>query len=286
MNGAGEYRDRGPGDSRPTVLAVHCSGGSGRQWRQLGQALGPHFNLVAPDLIGCGDTPHRTGSGPFRLTEEARRIVALVDARARPVHLVGHSYGGGVALRVAIERPQRIASLSLYEPTAFHVLKTVAGGGEQALAEIRGVAGQVSSATANGAHRLAAQRFIDYWQGEGSFAGLKPHVQADLVRYIPKANLDFEALLNERTPLIAYRQLRAPLRILCGEHSLKPALLVAHRLAGVMNPGALRVIAGAGHMGPLSHAEIVARQIAAHIVTSERTTEIGRSSEMEASQAA
>src|SRR6266536_1481912 len=36
-----------------------------------------------------------------------------------PVHLIGHSYGGGVALRVAVERSNRIASLTLYEPTAF-----------------------------------------------------------------------------------------------------------------------------------------------------------------------
>src|SRR5262249_15124185 len=85
--------------ARPVVVALHCSGGSGRQWRPLARALGLRFNLVAPDMIGCGAGPHWSGEHPFTLADEAARIVAILDGSAAPVHLVGHSYGGGVALR-------------------------------------------------------------------------------------------------------------------------------------------------------------------------------------------
>jgi pimeloyl-ACP methyl ester carboxylesterase len=257
------------GEAKSTVIALHCSGATGRQWRHLAQALGSRFNVIAPDLIGCGATPHWNGGCIFNLSDEAKRIVTEIDAAQTPVHLVGHSYGGGVALRAAIERPHRVASLSLYEPTAFHVLKSVAFGGDEALQEIRHLAADVTDAVANGACRAAARRFVDYWNGPDAFDALKPEVQADLVRYVPKASLDFRALLEERTPLVAYRRLRAPLRILAGDRSPKPATVVAHRLARAMNPGALRIVEGAGHMGPFSHADIVAQHFADHIVAAE-----------------
>jgi pimeloyl-ACP methyl ester carboxylesterase len=95
------------------VIALHCSGSTGQQWQKLRQALGPTFRVISPDLIGCGDTPHWSGERPFKLTDEARPIVEIIDDWNGSVHLVGHSYGGGVALRVAVERPARIASSSI-----------------------------------------------------------------------------------------------------------------------------------------------------------------------------
>ena len=126
------------------------------------------------------------------------------------MHLVGHSQGGAVALRVACMRPTRIASLSLYEPTAFHVLKHMGEDGAAALAEIRELAADIDRGVVSGAYRVAAQRFVDYWNGAGSFAALKPQVQADMIRYAPKSGLDFRASIDERTPLAALRRLRIP----------------------------------------------------------------------------
>jgi pimeloyl-ACP methyl ester carboxylesterase len=105
----------------------------------------------------------------------------------------------------------------------------------------------------------------------GTFETLKPDAQANLVRYIPKACLDFRALLEERTPLVVYRRLHVPLRLICGEHAPMPAELLARKLAVVMNPGALRIAAGAGHMGPVSHSDVVVRMIVEHIAASDPT---------------
>jgi pimeloyl-ACP methyl ester carboxylesterase len=117
-------RGVGAAGTKPMVIALHCSGSSGRQWNKLASALGDRCTLIAPDHIGCGATRPWSGDHRFCLADEAARILDIVDAQDGPIHLVGHSYGGGVALRVARERPERIASLSLYEPTAFHVLRS------------------------------------------------------------------------------------------------------------------------------------------------------------------
>ena len=120
-----------------TIIALHCSGSTGRQWQPLQTVMGSRFNILAPDFIESGAALLWSGDGPFRLADEARTIIDTIDATDGSIHLVGHSYGGCVALRIAIERPHRVMSSSLYEPTVFHLLNAIGEDGCRALGEIR-----------------------------------------------------------------------------------------------------------------------------------------------------
>ena len=73
-----------------------------------------------------------------------QRTIEIIDRSDGQVHLVGHSYGGGVALRAAVERPDRIASLTLYEPSAFHLLRAMGARAAGALAEILALAARTA----------------------------------------------------------------------------------------------------------------------------------------------
>lgn len=253
-------------DTKPAVVALHCSGSSGRQWNKLASTLGDRCMLIAPDLIGCGATRPWSGNHRFCLADEASHILDIVDAQDGPVHLVGHSYGGGVALRVAQERSGRIASLSLYEPTAFHVLQSMDADGRMALEQIRSVASEVSRDVIAGDYQAAARRFVDYWNGEGTWAGMKPEFQAELVRYIPKAPLEFSALLEEPVPLAAFRRMPFPVLLMRGALAPNPTALIAQKLFSIMRNAVIEEIPNAGHMGPFSHAELVSDMIAAHVL--------------------
>jgi pimeloyl-ACP methyl ester carboxylesterase len=252
-------------NAKPTAIALHCSGANGSQWQQLGRDLGHRFVLMSPNLVRIG-ADGWTGEQPFTLSNEAAPIVRAIDATNGPLHLVGHSYGGCVALRAAIERPTRVASLILYEPAAFHVLKTTGPEGKIALAEITAVARDVSRSVLNGAHQAAAKRFVDYWSGDGSWKALRRETQDDLARYIPKACLEFSAAFGERMPLGAYQRLNCPVLILQGEHPHQPIRLIARQLAKAMKFSSLRTVHGTGHMGPLSHATVISAMMADHIV--------------------
>ena len=96
--------------------------------------------MLAPEHYGCESTGPWTGEHAFTLADEAARAIALIDQSEGKVHLVGHSYGGGVALHVALARPERIASMALYEPSAFHLLRQMGERGAEAFAEITSVA--------------------------------------------------------------------------------------------------------------------------------------------------
>jgi pimeloyl-ACP methyl ester carboxylesterase len=255
--------------SATPVIALHCSGSGAAQWRKLGEALGSRHAFVAPEHYGCESTGPWSGERAFTLADEAARTVDIIDASRGKVHLVGHSYGGGVALRAALERPKRIASLTLYEPSAFHLLKTMGSYGAHALAEIIAISKCTADGVSCGDYRGAAASFVDYWGGPGAWEALRPSVQGALTRWAPKAPLDFRALLEERTPVDAYAALHVPALILRGEHAPVPTRAIAERLPMLLPAARLAVIDGAGHMGPVTHADKVNAAIARHIAEAE-----------------
>lgn len=246
------------------VIALHCSGAGASQWRKLGEMLGAAATLCAPEHYGCESSGCWTGQHPFRLADEAARSIALIDRTERKVHLIGHSYGGGVALHIARARPGRIGSLTLYEPSAFFLLKQFAAGAAP-YGEIRAIADAVADGIATGSHHAVAEIFIDYWGGAGAWCRMRPEAQDALLRWLPKVTLEFGALFNEPTPLSAFAGLDMPVLVMRGEHAPAPTKLIADTLASIIPYSRHAVIAGAGHMGPLTHAADVNAAVVAHI---------------------
>jgi pimeloyl-ACP methyl ester carboxylesterase len=98
---------------------------------------------------------------------------------------------------------------------------------------------------------------------------LKPQVQAALTRWAPKAPLEFAALMNARTVLADYAALDCPILVLRGEHAPMPTRVIADTLPDAIDSASVEVVTGAGHMGPMTHADAVSARIAAHMIRSE-----------------
>lgn len=257
--------------SRIRVIALHCSGANGRQWDHFAAAAGSDYEVLTPEHFGTECTGPWAGEHAFTLADEAARTLALIDDSTSRVHLIGHSYGGGVALHVALARPKKIASLALYEPSAFHLLRHFGERGYRAFAEIEAVAQRCRESVLSGDYAAGLAGFVDYWNGEGAWSAMRPSAQKALMRWAPKGPLDFRALMNAAATPEAYRALRFPVLIMRGEHAPLSTHMIADGLADLLPASQTIVVAGAGHMGPFTHAQTVAGWILEHIAAADRS---------------
>lgn len=251
--------------SGPPVALLHCSGSSAAQWSDLAALLGGRFNVIAPDLYGCGATGAWPGRSPIRLADHARMVAGLLRAQAGPVHLVGHSFGGAVAMRVAMDHPGLLRSLTLIEPVLFHLLRQGGAGDRNLYAEIRSIAAGVFECALNGHSHAGMARFVDYWNGEGAWARLSPGAQARMAGQIAGVSANFTAIFAESATAEDYQRVMVPTLVLHGDASPGPARRVAELAAASVPACTVIAFSGAGHMLPLTHAADVADALTAHI---------------------
>ena len=253
------------GTSQPLdrVVLIPCSASSARQWKPLADQLAG-FHPVALDLWGHGNHEHWRGIGPLSLAEEAAAIHEACPDGA-PFHLVGHSYGGGVALRFALDHPGRLRSLALIEPSSFHILKAAEGREAHLLDEIRAVAAAVNRGVICGDYASGMQTFIDYWGGAGAWRSLDAAQQAVAMSRIGAVPNHFDAAFAATWGRETLSRLTMPTLLMHGDETRASARRVADLLGALLPQVQRRQIDGAGHLGPITHDALVNREIVAHL---------------------
>jgi len=253
-------------ESAPLAVLLHGTASTGGQWKSLTAWLAPSHLVLAPDLPGYGTAKEQV-SGAGDLLADAAPAIALIEAQGEPAHLVGHSYGGAVALAIAMSRPELVRSLSLIEPVAFYLLRDGDAGDRRLLREVALVEDRIRSAIATGTLELGMACFVDFWNGEGSWARLDPARQAHLCDQIGRVAANFAAIAQEPCRLAQIRAIRCPTLLIRGERSPEPVRRIIGILAATISRGArLAEIPGAGHMAPLTHPQFVDPLIADHIL--------------------
>lgn len=241
------------GQGVPVVL-LHSTGSSGAQWRKLAQTLSGHYRVIVPNLCGYGATPTWRGTGPFALAREVELIAAVLGHVGEPAHLVGHSYGGAVALHAARARPGAVRSLTLIEPAAFHLLLGGSWADLRAYKRISAVARAVWCSLVTGDYEAGARTFVDYWGGSGSWRALAPREQDVLLQRLPKIGLDFYATLRDPARVEDFAVIDAPTFVMQAALTTPVARRVCARLHGIFPGADVHTVEEAGHMSPLTHA--------------------------------
>ena len=162
------------GGDRP-VLALHCSLAHAGAWGAMAENL-HGLTLTAIDQIGHGRAPDWDGHADLHL-DATRAAVAMATeiGQGRPVDLMGHSFGGTVCLRVALERPDLVRSLTLVEPVIFAAARSA---GHPAYVPFRQRHEHLAALLAAGRKDEAAGDFHGYWGSGEPFAELSPKMQA------------------------------------------------------------------------------------------------------------
>ena len=266
---------------RLPVLALHSSASTGGQWKALIQALGTQSlraqtakaqrPILTPDLPGYGKAFDCAALiEPATLAGEAEWLLRSAGLPPGPFHLVGHSYGGALALKLALVAPQRVRSLTLVEPVLFHLLSTAgnrqAGDRERKLyREILGIRDRVRGAVAAGwpAHGMTA--FVDFWSGEGAWQKLDLSARQGLAKQAKSVLRNFEAVLTEGWPIGEISRLRVPTQVVAGSRSPDVTRRLGKLLIDTLPAVTGTQVFGAGHMAPVTHSASVNAAILHHI---------------------
>jgi pimeloyl-ACP methyl ester carboxylesterase len=255
------------------VIALHCSLGSGRQWTRLSEALGRGFEVIAPDLSGYGKNIARTML-PTTLADEVALLDEQLDRVKGAVHLVGHSYGGAVAFKMATSArwASRIRSLTLIEPVLPTLLRDNAA--DIRLHDVFADMGtRLSVDLWNGMDMEALDRFLDFWNGSAPRTGqrssqgeaLNAEARLRMIEVIEKVPYDFTAILAEADVAQAAHLLRVPTLLVSGGLSPYMTQRIVTKLAALIPGAEMRHLPAAGHMLPITHAKMINPEIAGHI---------------------
>ncbi|MBZ0162254.1 MAG: alpha/beta hydrolase [Notoacmeibacter sp.] len=259
------YREDGAG---APVVALHASASTGDQWESLTGYLAGRFRVIRPDLPGNGNSSPVGGNGTG-LSAIATRLSALFSEIGEPFHLVGHSFGGAVALKVAQTLPWLVRSLVVIEPAAFHLLAEETpkhpdlDGLETVIADMRAACAEGDAAAAMG-------RFVDFWNGDGAWLRTSRALRAKLARRTGQVMDEFAAISAEHATFADYASIRCPVLAITGRQSPAIAQYLSTNLSRSLPSAELAEIADAGHMAPLTDPHVVDPMIAAHVTAAER----------------
>lgn len=248
------------GQGEREALLLHCSLAHLGAWRGVAAELANELSMLALDLPGHGQSGDWDPARDYQ-TQATEAALALLEREATgPVDLVGHSFGGTIALRLAQLAPERVRSLTLIEPVLFAAAKD-----HPEFAQVDAfMTGPFAEAFHRGDRIEAARLFQSIWGGHVVWEYLPVVMRDDMaarIHLIPAcAPVTSEDVHGQVAPG-ALEALEMPCLLIEGADS--PAIVAAiHDVFEARIPDVRRVvIEGAGHMAPMTHPKRVAAEI-------------------------
>jgi pimeloyl-ACP methyl ester carboxylesterase len=260
------------------VVALHCSLSSGRQWEPLVAALSHSHRVIAPDISGYGGTSLPMHE-PATLAAEVEFLQQQLDASPGPMHLVGHSYGGAIAFRIATASrfAARVRSLTLIEPILPDILLDDAQD-RHLYERFAKVANGVCRALRNGDTPNALDNFLTFWNGPDACGRVSPPARQRMEQNAHKLATDFTAGFAEPGVLEQARKLVLPVLLFSGGLSPFVTQRVVDRLASAIANSRAIHLPSAGHMLAITHAAELIPAIADHVADAdEHAARVSRS---------
>ncbi len=246
----------------PDTLLIHCSLAHQGAWAPLVAKAG--LNAIAFDMPGHGRSAKWDGVTDYQ-AQTTSIAHSFCDA---PMHVMGHSFGATVALRLALEHPASLRSLTLIEPVFFAAAQ---GTPEHAAHEVA-FAPFVAAMEAEDRPR-AARLFTDIWGTGAPWESLPDSQQRALTDRIHLILAGAPAINEDNAGQLTPGRLEAletPTLLLRGSRSNPVTAAINATLARRLPNATSHTINGVGHMGPLTHAAVFAAHInrfQAHITT-------------------
>jgi pimeloyl-ACP methyl ester carboxylesterase len=262
---------RSMGHSGERVLCVHGLEGSATNWTDVAAELAGDFRVDALDLPGFGYSPPPASPAGYSVTGQAQAVITAIDHHvAGPVHLLGNSLGGAVAIRVAARRPDLVRTVGLISPVLpdrrprWQVARfppvCVPGVGGWLLRRVAEVRPE--------ARARATAAFVCYDPATLRPGWLAAEVtdvmRRDGLEYADRAVIaSLRSLVAEVLGTALWRdagRVRAPTLVVFGSHDKLVDPRLAVRAARTFPNARVLVLSRTGHVAHIEHPAIVARE--------------------------
>ena len=232
----------------PDVVLVHGAVGDRRQWDPIAAALAPRFRTHAVSRRHHWPAPMPARGERYTYDLHRDDVLALMDALPGPVHLVGHSYGAGVVLLVALHAPQRVRTLTLIEPPFGSLLPEAGVGLADEKATRATALARVRALVDAERHTEAAEVFIDWVQGgDGGFARLGEAARQVVHDNAATLGPTIAGSQPDVSPAVL-RGLRVPTQVVTGDRTRGYYRLIADVTATAIHGARIAKLPGCGHM--------------------------------------
>jgi len=236
--------------SGPALLFLPGSYGTPAAWRPLQRHLPAGYRKVGTSLLGYGGTSETRTPEDSGIHHEVRLVETLARQLAVPLHLVGHSFGGTVALATALAGRVQVASLALFEAGPLALMREQ--GHEHLYQATLRLSLDFEAAVAQG-ERDAPRRIIDFWGGDGSFAAMADAVQGYCRQTAASNVLDWHTVFGFGVTLADLGRLRMPVLLVRGANAHPAMVAITDALRSGIAHAHCDVVAGAGHFLISSH---------------------------------
>lgn len=237
------------------VLLLHSSVAGVRQWKALMSDHGDQFHFRAPHLIGYGANPVWSGPASQSLADQAHLMAEAIPDEAETVSIVGHSFGGSVAMKLAQMLGVRVDRLVLIEPNPFYLLHAKR---PEAFEEALGLRSIIKAAHDDASWLEAAARFADYWNGSGSWDATPDDRRQKFAAALRPNFHEWDAVMNEDTPLDDWvSSLPRTTKFLMAKNTVRTIREIGKIFQSAAPYWAFQTLEKGGHMAPLSRPDLV-----------------------------
>jgi len=254
-----DFIDNGSG---PAVLFIPGSFSTHLAWRGVQEHLPNQYRTIGTSLLGYGGSRETRTQNDLGMKHQVALINAVIARIDAPVHLVGHSFGGTIALATALKGSADIVSIATFEANPIALVRE--RGREDIYDDTRRISDKFEAALAAG-EMDAPRHIIDFWDGSGAFARLPKPVQNYCNQTAPANLLDWYTAYAFKADAKDYTTLNIPVLLVRGELSNSFMREATTGLSECLPRAKPAIVPGASHSLIVSHAQECAQLLQAHL---------------------
>lgn len=248
-----DFIEAGSGEK---VILVHSSVAGAKQWHSLMETLSKEFHVIAINLFGYGETPRWEVDGAQRLTDQARLIEPFLPNETGKMSIVGHSFGGSVAMMAAAMFKKKVRRLVLIEPNPFYLLEK--SGRSEAYQEAVILRDSIKSHGKSGTWADAAEVFANYWTGAGSWDAMPDDRKAKFASALVPNFYEWDAVMNEVVSFAEWqRDLPSDTTVVSARDTVRSIREIVELMAKRVPEWRFKQIESGGHMAAMTKPDVV-----------------------------